>query len=209
MKITSYILRIALLILSAFFLGSTTTWAQKNPLQLIEGSDDIRLDGKTGDYIVRGNVKLVQDDTKMFCDSAFYNMRKKTVRAYGHVHINKQDTLNMFCDSLFYNMETEFAKLWGNVRVRDNEYKLITDSLDFYAKENKAVYRRNGEITSILSNEKLTSTVGYIYTKANNFFFRDNVVYTNEEYKITTDSLKFHGKSKKNIFLWTNKYIWA
>lgn len=179
---------------------SGEAWSQKNPLKLIEGADDMRLDGKTGRYFVQGNVRLVKDDTKMYCDSAVYNSKKRLVRAFGNVHINKEDTLNLFCDSLYYEIETEFAKLWGNVRVRDNEYKLVTDSLDFYGKENKGVYRRDGVITSIRSDERLTSKVGYFFTDAKNFFFRGDVVYTNEEYKITTDTLKFNGRSKKAFF---------
>lgn len=174
--------------------------SQDTPLRLIEGADNMRLDGKSGKWLIVGNVRFVKDDTKMFCDSAVYSTKERMVWAYGNVHINKEDTLNLFCDSLYFEIETEFAKLWGNVRVRDNEYKLVTDSLDFYGKENKGVYRRNGEITSITSNEKLTSKVGYFFTEAKNFFFRGDVVYTNDEYKITTDTLKFNGRSKKAFF---------
>lgn len=195
-----YSILIALLCLSAFFLTPTVVLGQKNPLKLIEGADDLRIDEKTGNYIVRGNVRFVQDETKMYCDSVFYNKRKEKLRAYGNVHINKHDTLNLFCDSLFYNLETEFAKLWGNVRVRDNEYKLETDSLDFYGDENKAVYRNRGTISSIISSEVLKSKIGYLYTDVNNFFFRKDVVYTNEDYIITTDSLQFNGRSKKAFF---------
>jgi len=191
-----HIFQVALLIQSAIFLSSNFSWAQKNPLELIEGSEDIRLDGKSSTYIVRGNVRLVKEGAKMYCDSAYYHTKTRSVRAYGKVHINKDDSLNMYCDSLFYDLDKEFAKLWGNVRVRDLEYKLVTDSLDFYGKENKGVYRKQGVITSIVSPEKLTSEVGYFYTDINHFFFRGDVVYTNEEYKITTDTLKYNGQQK-------------
>ena len=200
MKTASDIFRIALLVISAIFLTSNLSWGQDNPLELIEGSEDILLDGKTGNWIVRGNVRLVKDDTKMFCDSAYYNPRIRFVKAYGNVHINKQDTLNMFCDSLHYNLKTEFAKLWGNVRVRDNEYKLVTDSLDFDAKKNVGIYRNGGVTTSITSNEKLTSKVGYFYTETKYFFFSGDVVYINEDQKITTDTLKFNELNKKAFF---------
>jgi lipopolysaccharide export system protein LptA len=172
----------------------------QNPLKLIEGAEDILVDGKSGNYIVRGNVRLVKDDVKMFCDSARYNAKNRNVKAYGNVHINKRDTLNLYCDSLFYDVEPDYAKLWGNVRVRDNEYRLETDSLDFYGKDNRAVYRNNGVITNIMSPERLESKVGYIYTEDKNFFFSGDVVYTNEQYKITTDTLRFNGYSKKAYF---------
>jgi lipopolysaccharide export system protein LptA len=186
--------------MSAFFLSSTNVLAQGNPLRLIEGADDLIMDGKTGNYIVRGNVRLVKDDTKMYCDSAFYNFKKSYVKAYGNVHINKQDTLNLFCDSLFYDLKQDYAKLWGNVRLRDNEYKLVTDSMEFFAKENKGVYKNWGTISSIVGKEELNSKVGYLYSDSKNFFFRGDVKYFSEDYTITTDTLKFNGRTKRADF---------
>jgi lipopolysaccharide export system protein LptA len=199
-KIKISIVKIALLLTSAIFLSTTFSWGQKTPLKLIEGSEDIRLDGKTGNYIVRGNVRLVKDDTKTFCDSAYYNKNNETVRAYGNVHMNKSDSLNLFCDSMFYDMKIEFAKLWGNVRVRDLEYKLTTDSLDFYVKEKRGVYKRNGMVTSSLSDEKLSSVIGYFYTAEKNFFFKDSVTYQKDSIYITTDTLRFNSRLKTAFF---------
>lgn len=188
------------MIMSAFFLSNSYIEAQGNPLRLIDGADDLIMDGKTGNYIVRGNVRLVKDDAKMYCDSAFYNFKKSYVRAYGNVHINKQDTLNLFCDSLFYDLKTDFAKLWGNVRLRDNEYKLVTDSMEFFTNENKGVYRNWGTITSIVGSDELNSKIGYLYSDSKNFFFRGDVVFTNEQYTITTDTLQFNGRAKRADF---------
>ncbi|MCC5923405.1 MAG: hypothetical protein JJT77_06450 [Crocinitomicaceae bacterium] len=186
--------------MSAFFLSNTYVLSQGSPLRLIEGADDLIMDGKTGNYIVRGNVRLVKDDTKMYCDSAFYNFKKSYVKAYGNVHINKQDTLNLFCDSLFYDLKTDFAKLWGNVRLRDSEYKLVTDSMEFFTKENKGVYRNWGTISSIIGKEELNSKVGYLYSDSKNFFFRGDVKYVSDQYTITTDTLKFNGRTKRADF---------
>lgn len=193
------IIKIALL-LSAIFLSTHFLEAQKEPLKLIEGSEDIRFDGKTGNYIVHGNVRLVKEDTKTFCDSAYYNKNNETVLAYGRVHMNKSDSLNLFCDSMFYDMRNEYAKLWGNVRVRDLEYKLETDSLEFYVAEKKGVYRKNGRVSTILSDEELTSRVGYFFTKDKNFFFKDSVTYKKDSIFITTDTLQFNSLQKKAFF---------
>ena len=127
-----------------------------------ENSDKLRL---------LGNVNFLYQGNKMYCDSAHYFEKKQVVRAYGRVHINKRDTLNLFCDSLLYNGKTRKAKLWGNVRVRDNEYKLTTDTLEYDAKASQAIYRNGGRVTSILSQEVLTSQVGYFHPESKNFFF--------------------------------------
>ncbi len=200
MKVLPHIVLIALLTGSAFFLLPNFSVAQQEVIELLEGSDNIRLDGKSGNYVITGNVIFEKDGAKLYCDSAYYNIVKEQVRAYSHVHLNKRDTLNMFCDSLFYDFSESYAKLWGNVRVRDNEFKLTTDSLDYDIDKDMGVYRNGGIITSITSPDKLTSKIGYFYPRKEQFNFRKNVAYSSDNYKITTDTLQFNGLSKKAYF---------
>jgi lipopolysaccharide export system protein LptA len=136
----------------------------------------------------------------MYCDSAVYYPEKGKVHAYGKVQINKKDTLNLYCDSLFYDSHERYAKLWGNVRVRDREYKLETDSMDYDAKRGEAIYRKGGVITKINGSDRLSSTIGYYYPDSKNFFFRDKVTYINEKYQMTTDTMKFHSISNQVFF---------
>lgn len=136
----------------------------------------------------------------MFCDSALYYPDLGKVHAYGRVQINKKDTLNLYCDSLYYDSKSRFAKLWGNVRVRDREYKLETDSMDYNAEKGEAIYRSGGVITRITGNDRLTSKIGYYYPKTKNFFFRENVIYTDDQYKVTTDTMRFQSLSNKVFF---------
>ena len=178
----------------------TASHAQLDSLELVEGVEELILQGKRGRYLLRGNVVIKQNDDRIYCDSVYYYYRKKEVYAYGKVHLNKKDTLNLYCDSLFFNMKTEYAKLWGNVRLRDNEYRLTTDSMDFDAKKDMGVYKNGGIITSIVTDERLTSRVGYFYPKSKDFFFRGDVIYTSNEYKVTTDTLQFNGRQKRAYF---------
>jgi lipopolysaccharide export system protein LptA len=189
----------ALVLISAFFL-CFTSHAQLDSLELVEGVDKLILQGKRGRWLLQGNVVLKQNNDRMYCDSAYYYYKKKEVYAYGNVHLNKKDTLNLYCDSLFFNLKTDYAKLWGNVRLRDNEYRLTTDSMDFDAKKYMGVYKNGGLVTSIVSDECLKSRVGYFYPKSKDFFFRGDVVYTSNEYKVTTDTLKFNGRQKRAFF---------
>lgn len=199
MKLKFNILKIALLIGSAIFLFPRTAFDQEF-IELLEGSEEIRLDGKTGNYIVKGNVVFEKQDTRLYCDSAYYNLVHNTIRAYGNIHLNKQDTLNMFCDSLLFDTKKDYAKMYGNVRVRNNEYKLTTDSLDYDFKKNVGIYKNKGLITSISSSDQLSSVVGYFYPNSEQFNFSKDVVYSNDEYTITTDTLQFNGRSKKAFF---------
>jgi lipopolysaccharide export system protein LptA len=166
--------------------------AQKNILTLLPGSDELTYDERTGKQRLRGNVHFTYEGNVMFCDSAHYKARTQEVWAFGKVQINKQDTLNLFCDSLYYNGRTRLAKLKGHVRVRDREYKVVTDTLEYDARAAKAIYRYGGRIENITTNEVLTSRLGYFYPNTEESFFRGNVVYKSPDLKMTTDTLHYN-----------------
>ena len=170
-KIIAYrFMKIALLI-SAIFFGQQVS--SQNLLELLPGAESLTFNEKTGAQILKGNVKFQYQGALMYCDSAYYFQKSQTIRAYSNIHLNQKDTLNLFCDSLYYDGKTNLAKLWGNVRFRDQEYKLETDSMDYNASSKYAVYRNGGVITSIDSDERLTSKVGYYHPDIKTFFFKE------------------------------------
>ncbi len=167
-----------------------TSLAQNNVLELLPGSEKAIYNEATKTHRLIGSVHFNYQGNTMYCDSAHYQEFNRIVRAYGNVHITKDD-INLFCDSLYYNGAQKYAKLKGHVRVRDREYKITTDSLDYDAKSGKGIYRNNGKIESIVSNEKVTSKVGYFYPKTGSCFFSGNVNYQKERTKMTSDTLQF------------------
>lgn len=184
----------------ALFLLPMQSFAQNSILELLPGAKKMIMDDNSNKLRLLGNVNFLYQGNKMYCDSAHYFEKKQIVRAYGRVHINKRDTLNLFCDSLLYNGKTRKAKLWGNVRVRDNEYKLTTDTLEYDARASQATYRHGGRVESIISQEVLTSQVGYFHPEAKNFFFSKNVNYQSPDVKMTTDTLRYRYSEKKTYF---------
>ncbi len=188
------------LIIGALFLIKAHSFAQNDILELLPGSETLEYDKKTGRHRLIGNVNFLYQGNKMYCDSAHYYSANKTVRAYGHVHINKRDTLNLFCDSLFYDGKNRKATLWGNVRVRDNEYKLTTDTLHYDTRKGQAYYHNGGKVESILTKEVLTSRIGYFHPNTKNFFFSKNVVYKGNDLTMTTDTLRYVYSQKKTYF---------
>jgi lipopolysaccharide export system protein LptA len=187
--------------MSAFFLFSNTIWGQKDILELLPGSYKLVYNEKTGaQKLVGGGVNFKYQGNTMYCDSAYFFAKKSEVRAYGKVHINKNDTLNLFCDSMHYNGVTKKAKLWGNVRVRDREYKLVTDTLEYDAKKGRAIYRNGGRVESIISSEVLTSRIGYFYPDSKNLFFSGRVDYKSDNLSMVTDTLQYKYAQKKAYF---------
>lgn len=179
------------LTIGALFLLSMPSFAQKDVLELMPGSQVLKFDEETGIHRLLGNVCFKYQGNIMYCDSAHYHERKKLVFAYGHVHINKRDTLNLFCDSLQYNGSTKKATLWGHVRVRDSEYKLTTDTLYYDAGKSIASYRYGGKVESIVSQEVLTSRIAYFHPNSKNFFFSQKVHYKGKDLTMDTDTLQY------------------
>ncbi len=205
MKNIPEILKIALLS-GAFFLSCFQGNAQGNALELLPGSEKLGYHKKLGYQYLVGGVNFRYQGNTMYCDSAHYYDKINVVRAYGNVHIMKDD-INLFCDSLYYNGKTKKARLWGHVRVRDQEYKLTTDSLEYNAKKGQAIYRHGGKIESSVSNEVLTSRVGYFYPETKNFFFRGKVTYKNEELSMSTDTLQYNYAKQLTYFYGPTKIL--
>lgn len=180
--------------------------AQKNVLELLPGSDKLGYNEKTGAHRLVGNVNFIYQGNKMYCDSAHYLDKTQEVRAYGNVHIIKDD-INLFCDSLYYNGKTRKAKLWGNVRVRDLEYKLSTDTLEYDAKKAQGIYRHGGKVESIVSNEVLTSRIGYFYPESKSFFFSGKVKYKKDDLSMTTDTLQYIYAKQTTYFYGPTKIL--
>ncbi|MEN9301606.1 MAG: hypothetical protein RL264_35 [Bacteroidota bacterium] len=203
MKSTFYILKSALLA-GAFFL--VCSLHAQNILELLPGSEKVIVEKDLGRIRLLGSVNFNYHGNTMFCDSAYYYNEQQTVYAYGKVHIKKDD-INLYCDSLYYNGNQKFAKLWGHVRVRDKAYKVTTDSLDYDVKLSKAIYKNKGQISSITSNEKVSSKFGYFYPKTGTCFFSGNVNYEKDDLKMTTDTLQFSYEKQLVYFFGPTKIV--
>ena len=139
-----------------------------------------------------------------FATDAYYFEKAQIVRSYGNVHIIKEN-LNIFCDSAFFDGQTKKSKLWGRVKMRDGDYKLTTDSIDYDSASGRATYRNHGEYKKINSKERITSKVGYFYPDTKNYHFQDSVKYINESLTMTTDTLQFDYAKQTSYFFWQNK----
>ncbi|MBD3637114.1 MAG: hypothetical protein HUJ25_07175 [Crocinitomicaceae bacterium] len=141
--------------------------------------------------LAKGNVHFEHDQTHLYCDSALFMRDQDIIYAYSNVQINQGDTINLFCDSLKYYGKTKISKLQGNVRMRDKEYKLVTDSLEYDGNRSFGFYENNAVITSIDQDLKLTSIKGYYYANDKSFFFKDSVRVQGETYRMECDTLEF------------------
>jgi lipopolysaccharide export system protein LptA len=181
------------------FVFALNVFLSQGKLELLPGSEKIYFNKATQTHRLVGTVSFIYQGNTMYCDSAHYRERDKIVRAYGKVHITKDD-VNLYCDSLVYSGSTKIARLWGHVKVRDSAYKLSSDSLEYNAKTGRAIYRNQGKIENSTNKEVITSKLGYFYPNTGTCFFSGKVKYKKQDLTMTTDTLQYVYEKQTTYF---------
>jgi len=146
-----------------------------------------------------GKVQLKHQEAFMFCDSA-YMFDNNSLKAYGHVRIEEGDSLLMTGDSLFYDGEEKLARVRGRVKIDNKASILKTTHLDYHRATSMAHYYNGGKIRSEKEGLILDSKIGYYYSKAKVFHFKQDVVMNHPDYKINTDTMHYSPDLEKTWF---------
>lgn len=146
-----------------------------------------------------GAVQLKQNNTQMFCDSAYLFDETNFVEAYGNVRINHQDSVTFYGDFLRYDGNNRTATLQQNVSMVDQSAVLTSNELFFDMVKNKASYTTGAKLVS--GESVLTSKFGYYYTNSKELFFSKQVKLVNPEFELKGDTLKYNVKTKVATFL--------
>ena len=171
---------------------ATTAWGQeKRPVEILNVDDHLFDDRISDAERLIGNVRLRYENAILTCDSA-YKFPNGNFDAYSRVHVTKGDTLQLFGDYLSIVKGENEVVLRDNIRLIDKDMTLTTNDLVYDLTTGKARYVNGGTIQSRQNNNVLTSKIG-VYDKETEFFsFRKQVVLTNPEYTIKSDTLRYH-----------------
>lgn len=174
--------------------------AQTGKIQVL-GSKTFEYDQKKSGKVRKliGDVRLKQDNTLLFCDSAYQYEEINYVEAFSHVHINTNDTVHIYSDILKYDGNTKKARVEKNVRMNDNTMQLTTEEMDYDLNSHTAYYTGGGRIVN--SSSVLTSKAGYYNTQDKVFFFKKDVVLTTPDYVIHSDTLRQNTVTNTTYFL--------
>jgi len=144
--------------------------------------------------IVTGNVRFTHKGTIFLCDSAVLVKKTNNLEAYGHVRILDGDSITVTAKTLHYNGNTKIAKLRQNVVLTKlDQMQLFTEFLDYDRTKNIATYFNSGKIVD--STNVLTSKKGYFNTSTSFSSFKTNVVGTNKEKTLRSDTLVYNTKT--------------
>lgn len=170
---------------------------QKVNIKSAENMVHTRVDGNEIDSL-RGDIRLYQDSTFMFCDTAII-INKEHLVAYGNVIILQNDSIQTYCDSLSYESGSKHAELFGQVILISGEEKLNTSYLKYDLDSKVAKYSNGGILTK--GNTKLSSKRGIYYVDQKVAYFAKEVEIIDNGLKVSTDTLTYSMEDEKAIFL--------
>ncbi len=174
-------------------------YAQEQKEVEILNADYLKMGEVNGKKItsLTGHVALRQEEIQMWCDSAILDKESNSVDAYGRVHI-QQDTINAYSNTLHHDGNKKFSTLSGNAVLTDGSMKLFTDELFYDVKNKQSYYLNKGRVYK--DSTLITSQKGYYFNSTREVYFNGDVVITDPDYNLTSDTLRYHTENKVSTF---------
>ncbi|KGO84945.1 OstA-like protein [Flavobacterium rivuli WB 3.3-2 = DSM 21788] len=185
-----------------FLLILLTVWAmpalaqQKKPAKIIIEHSDFIDRNQTeipGAVVLTGNVQVLHDGVKIWCNKAYKFENENYIKLFGNVKTNQGDTIFMDSNYAEYNGDKKFAFASGNVVMRSPDMRLVTDTVYFDRNIQQAYYNSNGTIYS--GENTLKSKQGRFYIKEKKYNFLTAVTLTNPQYVMKSNHLDYYTNS--------------
>lgn len=124
-----------------------------------------------------GNASMKQGEAFMYCDSAYFNLAKNTMEAFGNVRV-VQPGSEAQSDYMRYvgNQKTGYLK--GNVMLTDGRSHLWSEDLTYNTATKVGVYTQGGTLQD--STTTLSSNAGSYNTKTKDARFTGEVIVTED-----------------------------
>ncbi len=145
-----------------------------------------------------GNVSFQQDDTFLYCDSAYQYLERNQVEAFSNVRVVQGDTMTITGDKGFYDGDLRTARMVGNVVMRDTRMTLTTPSLVYDLNRKTASYTETGHLTD--PQNTLDSQQGFYDTNTKVFVFTNNVHLVTPDSELNNDLLRYNTVTKVAYF---------
>lgn len=142
-------------------------------------------------------VVFTQNETIVYCDSAYFFTKRNVMEAYGRVRIKEGDSVTITAKKLIYEGDTEMALLREDVVYRKGRKRLYTDFLDYHMDSEVAEFKNDGKLVD--EQNTLTSSYGIYYSKSQKAYFYNDVLLVSPDFNLRTDSLEYSSLSKVAI----------
>ncbi|MBL7780400.1 MAG: LPS export ABC transporter periplasmic protein LptC [Saprospiraceae bacterium] len=144
-----------------------------------------------------GNVRMRQENTLVYCDTAILDQANAVLK--GNVSMEQADSVKIFADSALYNTDTKISHLFGNVVLVNGVQELFTNRLKYDLGNKIATYHTGATMTN--GKSQLTSTHGYYYVNEKQIYFKGNVLGTDPDFTMRTDTMVFNTETQTVRFV--------
>ncbi|UXP30636.1 hypothetical protein N6H18_09740 [Reichenbachiella agarivorans] len=141
-----------------------------------------------------GKVVFTQNETIVYCDSAYFFSDENIMEAYGRVRIKDGDSVTITAKKLIYEGDSEKALLREDVVYRRGKKRLYTDFLDYHMKTEVAEFSNDGKLVD--EHNTLTSSYGIYYSLTEKAYFYNDVLLVSPDFNLRSDTLEYSSKSK-------------
>ncbi len=139
-----------------------------------------------------GNVRLRQQDILIFCDTAIIDGDDAILM--GNVVIQQGDSVKVFSDSTHYRADTKIADLYENVVLENGKQQLFTKKMRYNATTKVAEYHTGATMSN--GKSQLKSRHGYYHVNDKQVFFKGDVLATDPEFTMRTDTMEFNSETQ-------------
>lgn len=143
------------------------------------------------------DVVLKQEDSYMYCDSAYLNLKSNNLEAFGNVHIVQPGSQG-YSDYLRYTGNNRHAYMRGNVNLTDNKDNLWSEEVDYDMVTKIGTYANHGTLQS--GTTTVSSNSGIYNMRSKEAQFQGNVIVTDPEYHIVSEDLGYNSETKVMTF---------
>ncbi len=143
------------------------------------------------------SVVMKQGDNMMYCDSAYFDLAKNNVEAFGDVRI-VQPGSEANSDYMRYVGNTKMAYMRGNVMLTDGKSHLWSEEVEYNTGTKIGTYAQGGTLQD--STTTLSSNAGTYDMNSKNARFTGEVYVTDPKYNIISDDLGYNTESKLVTF---------
>lgn len=136
-----------------------------------------------------GNVRLRQEKTLIYCDTALIDDVTDNAVLRGNVVIEQGDTVKVFADSALYIAQIKTSDLFGNVVLLNGRQELFTEKLRYDMAHKIATYYTGATMSN--GKSQVVSKHGYYHVNDNIVYLKGDVLVTDPEFTMRTDTLQF------------------
>ncbi|MBN8684335.1 MAG: hypothetical protein J0L99_16930 [Chitinophagales bacterium] len=174
--------------------AANTTAPQDTQKLKIENAVLIEYFNKNGREMQKlsGNVRMRQENTLVYCDTAVIDQDFAVLR--GKVVIEQGDSVKIFSDSAHYRADTRIADLFDEVVLVNGKQELYTNRLRYDMANKIATYTTGATMTN--GKSQLKSRRGYYFVEQKDIFFKGDVLVTDPEFTMRTDTMTFNTESQ-------------